>query len=52
MSAGDEQGQRAAAAVGGQVELAGEPATRATQALTPCATSTKRAGRLCLGVSP
>lgn len=49
---GNDQGQRAAAAVRAQVDFAGEPAPRAAQALTSCTTSTRRASRLCHGVSP
>ncbi len=47
----DDQGQRATAAVRAQVELAGEPSARAAQALTSSTTSTRRAARLCQGVS-
>ncbi|RKT08626.1 hypothetical protein BX286_6737 [Streptomyces sp. 3211.6] len=47
----DDQGQRATAAVRARVELAGEPSARAAQALTSSTTSTRRAARLCQGVS-
>ncbi|GGV09020.1 hypothetical protein GCM10010260_53830 [Streptomyces filipinensis] len=42
----------AAAAVGSQVELAGEPAARAAQSLTSRTTSTRWVRRLCQGASP
>lgn len=48
---GDDQGQRAAEPVRAQVELAGEPAARAAQALTSSTTSTRRATMLCHGGS-
>lgn len=54
----DDQKQRAATAIRTQVDLAGEPAPRAAQALTSRTTSTRRrttstrrACRLCHGVS-
>lgn len=47
----DDQGQRAAAAVRAQVDLACEAAARTPQALVSCTTSTSRSTRLCRGVS-
>jgi hypothetical protein len=42
---------RTAATIGTQVELGREPTARAAQALTSGTTSTRRATRLCQGVS-
>lgn len=47
LTGGDDQGQRSAAPVGAQVDLAGRAAPRAAQALASCTTSTRRSTRLC-----
>ncbi len=52
LSAGDDQGERAAEAVRAEVVFAGAPAPRAAQAFSSCTTSTSRASRLCHGASP
>lgn len=48
----DGQGQRAAAAIGAQAELGGEPAAGTAQVLTSRTTSTRRACRPCRPVPP